>query len=253
MKSKSAFTFTPINGEYDYIGEFREGLAFVRNNYDEFRAGYIDKTGKIAVPLDYYGRFGKETFVHYNHFCEGLAPLIDGRGRFGYVNKIGETVIPFEYDFTYTFSGGLAAVKKDGKWGFVDRSGNVAIPLKYDSVGPGIFHEGRIAVKQSGGWGYIDKTGAELTPFIFETANSSDHDEAHAEVNLASHQTDSDETGSFREGLAVVKKDGKYGYIDKTGAVVLPVIYDRATSFSEGHAAVKKDGAWTVLSIADAE
>ena len=46
----------------------------------------------------------------------------------------------------------------------------------------------------------------------------------------------------FSEGLAAVSKDGKYGYIDKTGNTVIPFIYDNAWSFSEGLAAVEKDG-----------
>ncbi len=43
---------------------------------------------------------------------------------------------------------------------------------------------------------------------------------------------------SFSDGLAVVRKGdqetGKYGYIDKTGKVVIPLEYDLAWGFSEG-------------------
>lgn len=51
-----------------------------------------------------------------------------------------------------------------------------------------------------------------------------------------------DDIASFREGLAKVKKDGKYGFVDKTGQVVIPLQYDYAWSFSEGLATVKKNG-----------
>ena len=47
---------------------------------------------------------------------------------------------------------------------------------------------------------------------------------------------------AFSDGLAGVQKDGKYGYIDKEGKVIIPFEYDDAKSFSEGLAAVKKDG-----------
>ncbi len=46
----------------------------------------------------------------------------------------------------------------------------------------------------------------------------------------------------FSEGLAKVEKDGKQGFIDKTGQVVIDLEYDWVYSFSEGLAAVKKDG-----------
>ena len=45
----------------------------------------------------------------------------------------------------------------------------------------------------------------------------------------------------FSEGLASVKLDGKYGFIDKTGREVVPMIYDSAGSFLEGLARVKLD------------
>ena len=42
--------------------------------------------------------------------------------------------------------------------------------------------------------------------------------------------------------LAYVKKDGKYGFVDIHGNLVIPCIYDYARSFSEGLAYVNKDG-----------
>lgn len=42
----------------------------------------------------------------------------------------------------------------------------------------------------------------------------------------------------FCEGLAAVKKDGKWGYIDTTGQVVIPFQYDQAYHFNEGKALV---------------
>ena len=38
-----------------------------------------------------------------------------------------------------------------------------------------------------------------------------------------------------REGVAVVEKNGKYGYIDRTGATVLPPIYEEATACKNGN------------------
>lgn len=77
---KAALSFHPIAGDYDFIGEFREGRALVRNNIAEFRVGYIDKEGRVAVPLEYIGRFEREAghpvFVHFPFFSDGLAVLM---------------------------------------------------------------------------------------------------------------------------------------------------------------------------------
>lgn len=46
---------------------------------------------------------------------------------------------------------------------------------------------------------------------------------------------------SFSEGLAPASKDGKWGYINKQGEVVIDFQYDGAMPFSEGRALVLKD------------
>ncbi|MDR1706316.1 MAG: WG repeat-containing protein, partial [Clostridiales bacterium] len=53
-----------------------------------------------------------------------------------------------------------------------------------------------------------------------------------------------DQVYSFSEGLAPVIKDGKYGFIDKTGKVVVPLEYDDVYNISEGLATVMKDDKW---------
>ncbi len=46
----------------------------------------------------------------------------------------------------------------------------------------------------------------------------------------------------FRDELAVVKQHGRFGYIDVRGEVVIPAAYAKASSFSEGLARVSKNG-----------
>ena len=75
----------------------------------------------------------------------------------------------------------------------------------------------------SGKYGFSDRENSELLiPVIYDYA------------------------GSFSEGLASVNKDGKWGYIDKSGKAVIPIIYDNTCSFSfgEGLVSVNKDGKW---------
>lgn len=46
----------------------------------------------------------------------------------------------------------------------------------------------------------------------------------------------------YHEGLAVVKLNGKAGYIDEKGKLVIPLKYDFANSFNNGRAKVKLNG-----------
>lgn len=51
-----------------------------------------------------------------------------------------------------------------------------------------------------------------------------------------------DNADAFNEVPARVEKDGKYGYIDTTGRLVIPCEWDDASVFSEGLAYVGKNG-----------
>lgn len=57
-----------------------------------------------------------------------------------------------------------------------------------------------------------------------------------------------DEYFDFHEGLVMVKvlvgDDYKFGYLDKFGKIVIPIIYESAYDFSEGLAFVQKKGKW---------
>ncbi len=49
-----------------------------------------------------------------------------------------------------------------------------------------------------------------------------------------------DDAEPFSEGLAKVEKDDKYGFIDKSGKVVIEPQFDDAEPFSEGLAKVRR-------------
>ena len=51
-----------------------------------------------------------------------------------------------------------------------------------------------------------------------------------------------DDIDCLSEGLARIERDGKYGFIDNTGQVVIPPKYDLAWDFSEGLARVSQNG-----------
>ena len=75
---------------------------------------------------------------------------------------------------------------------------------------------------------------------------------AGAEVKMASKYGFIDKSGKvviepqfdnaepFSEGLACVEKDGKWGFIDKSGKMVIEPQFDGASDFSEGLAKVKR-------------
>ena len=58
--------------------------------------------------------------------------------------------------------------------------------------------------------------------------------------------------GQCVDGLSPVKKNGKWGYINKENQVVIDFEFDYCQKFQDGLAWVKKDGVWGILEHPDA-
>lgn len=139
-------------------------------------------------------------------FSEGLA-VVELDGLYGIIDKNGKEIVPALYQEIKDFSEGLAVVKLNDKYGFINRAGKLVIPLKYNSAES--FSNGKAYVKYANKNMYISVAGEEY-----------------------------EQIGDFSEGLAVVKSNGKYGFIDKTGKEVIPLKYDYAEDFYKGSAII---------------
>ena len=143
-------------------------------------------------------------------------------GRIGEAELNGRLVVPCEWKYVEGFQEGLSRVKsEDGLNGFVDTMGNIVIPCKWESAYD--FSEGLALVgNDRKEWFFIDKQGN-----IAIKCDSS---------------YDSDLLGcGFHDGLALVEQGDKYGFMDKTGRVVIPCIWDDAYSFEEGLSTVQDE------------
>ena len=226
-----------------------EGLAKVVSNFD--------------VDDDRIGD-DREGWAFFN---EGLALVCKGE-KYGYIDKMGNEVIPCIYDWTVNghrnFHEGLVLVgtDKDKKVFFINTEGKEVFSERYDIAND--FHEGLALVRdEEGHVKYIDKKGNETIVFTDKYYPGADFSEGLAAVwedgsHYGKHgyidkkgdvvipmqyERGADSDGiNFHEGLAVVYKDGYEGYIDKKGNEVIPCKYEYASPFKEGRARVEKDG-----------
>ena len=193
----------------------------------------------------------KEKYDEIDDFNEGLA-RVESNGKYGFIDKTGEEVIPLEYDDAESFSEGLAVVYLNWKYGFIDKTGKEITPMKYNSAFT--FSEGLAVVLLNGKWGFIDKTGEEVIPLKYDGALSFSEGLALVILNGKCGFIDKigkeviplkyDGAWSFSEGMAKVQSNSKYGFIDKTGRKIISSIYDDAEDFSGGMARVELNGEW---------
>ncbi|WP_418926159.1 WG repeat-containing protein [Dialister hominis] len=164
-----------------------------------------------------------------------------------------------------------AGVEKDGKWGALDASGKVVIPLSYDKEAVSLSdsedqeadlasqagRDNLIEVSKGKLRGFYNREGKVIVPVSYES-RSVWKDNALAvklpDSKIRFYREDGtvisdhmyDQVSDFQGGSAIVKLDGKYGYLFYDGKEIAP-LYQEARWFAEGLAPVKMDGKWGVI------
>lgn len=96
-------------------------------------------------------------------YNEGLAGVKNADGRWGFIDKSGRLVIPYQWKKVLWFSEGLAGVQDDNeKWGFINKTGKVVLPFEWSNVQ--WFRNGLVRVQTvlGGGWHDIDREGNDV-------------------------------------------------------------------------------------------
>lgn len=150
------------------------------------------------------------------------------------------TKLPCAYDYLSDFATSmkitngvrteqrLAVCRLNGKYGIVNSEGKQIQPMAFDELRkdvsdpsskelPDMGSARDLHVRIGDKWGVLTADGEQL-----------------AEVKF-------DSVGVFHDGLAVVKAAERYGYIDRSGAIVIPIQWMAAYDFSEGLAALRVD------------
>ncbi len=190
---------------------------------------------------------GYEDIVEVN---SGYIIVMDSEGKYGVVTEENEQIIEPEYeDLEYAFSIYYIA-EKDGKYGIINQENETVIDFEYLSM----------VYIESGGFIQADKTETESV--VFDSNLSQKITGIISEINIDSgylkvYEDDEYKYYNFKleeksssdiltsNTLFLSKKDGKYGYVNKDGDVVVDYIYDDGTEQNScGYAAVKIDGVW---------
>ena len=239
---------TVIDFKYESANSFSGGLATVKENGKWL---IIDNKGTIKV--DNLSELGIDNIT--TKYSNGMLTVDDSNHNMGYIDTNGNLVIGFKYNLASKFSDEGIAFARDPqirKNGFIDKKGKTLIDFKYQQAD--YFSEGLAAVQKviNGNWGYIDVNGNEMAfeysytyPFSEGLGRVKNSSKLYGYIDKSGKvvvEPQYSEAGNFKEKLAYVKKDGKYGFINQSGKVVIDCNYDKAKSFSQGLAYIEKDG-----------
>ena len=136
-----------INSIYTKAFDFQQGRARVVKNR---KTGLIDKTGTFVM-------FPKKYDLVFPFEENGIAQVrVNNMGDFGLINRKGKTLTSCIYKKIFPFKKGFAKIVTPKGIGFVDTLGNEIIPPQYRAVGE--LSEGLVAVQHGFSylWQYIN-------------------------------------------------------------------------------------------------
>lgn len=174
-------------------------------------------------------------------------------GKYGIINIKQEEKIKAEYDdLKYAF-GDYYIAKKGNKYGIINLSNETLLPFEYSTI----------AYRKNAGFIEAEKEGNINTEILNNKLEKmlegiiTDVDEIKAYIRIRINDEYKYYNFKFEEIKAsdvltntifLSKKDGKYGFVDSMGKVVVDYIYEDALEQnSYGYAAVKQDGKWTYV------
>ncbi len=248
--------------QWDYVEDFTEdGFATVftgkmRSRYspDNGKYGFVNKAGQLLGDMEWDDA---------DSFSQGLA-VVEQNRLYGFINTQGEIVIAPQWAYAHSFrEEGLAVVIQSWdseRCTFIDKEGNVVIDIPAEMTG--FFSLGFVTVKQNGKWGCINTQGEMVVKPEWDFVEGYEEDGMaivfngtmaysdflpgrgrYGVVNQAGELVTNhwSKIDRFSQGLARVWRNGKIGYIDLQGNLVIEPMYDETTPFANGFAFVKID------------
>ena len=235
---------------YDTVLLLKNGIARVTIGKSVL---YLDKSGRqitkyISERMSYVST-AYPTYIggiHVNtesehiicDFHEGLASQVKD-GKLGFINEEGDVIIAHTYDYENIFEEsefheGLARVKYDNKWGYIDTIGNIVISFKYDFAD---HFDGGIAQVILNSKAYLINRGGDIVGQYFDVLKYEILDEIFY-------------FNKFSDNLLLVKKNLKWGYLNRLGKFAIENIYDDASGFSNGIAKIAIQDKWGIIDLA---
>lgn len=202
-------------------------LAFVYN--ENGKTGLMDTSYNVILPaqFDYIEDWQVDNLIRVD---SGGKVIDDGDAvgykfkKYGLINIQGKILFRPQFD-DMTVSNSSALVKVGNLFGFVDNKGKWLMKPKYKGAQP--FYKGTAVVQDSGQFLLLNKQGQRIIAETFDTI------------------------WSFKNDVAVVAKNKKWGFINYQGKYVLPLDnYQGIGEYNWYFGEFQKDGKWYVIDTA---
>lgn len=243
------------DGKYGVISF--SGRTILENRYEEIKNVYgnnfyvVKENGKYKL-VNTEGTEKLESKFDDVQFIDSESIVIVKNNKYKLVDyDNNEKLKDYEY-LEFAFDTNFIA-KKDGKYGVINSSDSKVVEFEYKNIiynsDLGIF----IADKETGLSDFIDtKFSFKITGIL----SDSNKEKGYVRIRVGSEykyynlklEEKNVEDLLPTNNLFLSKKEGKYGFVNKNGQVIINYNYDDATEQNVyGYAGIKKDGLWGII------
>ena len=233
--------------KFTEVGYFKDGVAMAQQKDGTYV--YINISGNVLFhsPFEY-------SFTPSEGAICGMI-----NNLYGYCDTAGTMIIAPQFDMAFDFHEGYAAVKFGGKWGYITTYGQYSVRPTYDYAGD--FKNGYAICRLNGKYGIIDANGNRTSSFDFDhiappddegrypakTGSFSGYIKSNGEWIL---KTDYDFCYKYTDGVARIYDNGKWGYIDTNGKVLVTPTFVDCGEYYNNRAPYSLDGTlWGYLTL----
>ena len=270
-----------LSKSYDSIIKVNNSIALVNN---QNKWGALNYNGEEVIPVKYSLILGDEELLYtrntgshakwsvydYYGFCktklkyDSITPISEGRiamkrrGKWGYLDRFGVEVIAPIFGKAMPFKDGLAIVTFYGEDGIINRSGRwEAIPTPISIKA----YDNNTLLGKVNGQYQIKKFSGELVYFTgnhLEMISSGflERDSSNVLLRRISwsgtfeYVTDENEiTLTGGAGLVIFRANGKYGFKDQQGRIIISNRYEAVKPFHQRLAAFKINSKWGFINL----
>ena len=259
LKSSIQYKYTIQSDGYTDVSSFVNGICAVNTDGEK---GYVTESGSKMLFNDY-----EEITDFMGTFaCVKVKDSEGKKAEWEMVDSSGnkrrvfpENVDQNKIQSVGNYSGGVYAIEtKEGKYSYYKENGDL---WKETFSFAGAFWDGYLVVLDGTGYHFIDNkgehSGGDFEKIAMDELSVGMRQKRFFGMKGNAYQMYTDNgkavgSGSWQDAVpfndagtyAAVESDGKWGFVDTKGNVVIEPQYEAARSFSNGFAAVKSNGKW---------
>ena len=233
-----------------------EGNNIVPIDYDNIIIGgkYINaQKGDNTVIFNEKGENLDTDILSYNQVNDNYAIVIDKDNNYNIVDKSGNKKLKENYTYIEYFNNNYFIVTKEGKTGIITGENEVIIDLKYNAIQKIDDTNALQAVDSTNNRTDIIDENMQIHEGIENAyiSKKENYIKLYSETDVKYYNFNGGEIKykdiNPNNKIYADKKDGKWGFVDSNGNVIVEYTYDMVTEQNGSSAGVKKYGTWQII------